>query len=67
MQIRNAIAMSFEIGTFDGVLGILLTLQIVGDTALLPVALFAALNLIIGSAASKIFTSNRFLRMQHEK
>lgn len=54
---ENAIAMSFEVGTFDGVLGILLTLQIIGTSGTLSVVLFAVLNLIIGSIAAQIFSA----------
>lgn len=65
--IENSIAMSFEVGTFDGVLGILLTLQIIGNAGTLPVVLFAVLNLIAGSIATKVFTSNSFLRIANAK
>lgn len=52
---KNSIAMSFEVGTFDGVLGILLSLQIVGDTGTISVVLFSVLNLIIGAVTAIIF------------
>ena len=60
---ENSVAMSFEVGTFDGVLGILLTIQIIGMTGTLPVVLFAVLNLIIGSIASKMFSSTNPMRI----
>lgn len=62
-SLENCIAMSYEVGTFDGVLGILLTTQIVGSSATLPVVIFAVLNLVIGSIASKIFTAPKFVEM----
>jgi len=58
-ELKNSIAMSFEVGTFDGVLGILLTTQIAGTSATLPVVLFAVLNIFIGSMASKIFSHQK--------
>lgn len=58
---ENSIAMSFEVGTFDGVLGILLTIQIIGMSGTLPVVLFAVLNLIIGSIVSKVFNSRKLI------
>lgn len=54
-DVENSIAMSYEMGTFDGVLGILLTKQIVGNEATLSVVAFAILNIIIGSIASKLY------------
>ena len=54
-DIETSIAMSYEMGTFDGVLGILLAKQIVGNEATLSVVVFAILNIIIGSMASKLY------------
>lgn len=59
---KNAIAMAFEVGTFDGVLGILLALQIIGDKGILPIVLFAVLNLMIGSIAAQLFSVKKLIQ-----
>jgi len=64
-DVENSIAMSYEMGTFDGVLGILLTKQIVGNEATLSVVAFAILNIIIGSIASKLYLLKQKRKLAH--